>query len=539
MFDYLIIGAGSAGCVLAHRLSEDPSVRVLLLEAGPADKARDIHVPAAFSRLFKTEYDWAYHSEPQQQVNRRRMFLPRGRVLGGSSSINAMIYIRGNRLDYDHWAALGNRGWGYDDLLPYFKKSERQGQLRDSFHGLDGLLSVNDLRDPHPVTQAFVDAAEEMGFARNPDFNGAQQEGFGQYQVNQEKGKRHSAAAAFLTPILDRPNLEVRTGVQVRRILLEGKRAVGVEYQLPTHIQEVRARREVILAAGAYNSPQLLMLSGIGDPAELTKHNIEQKHALPGVGQHLQDHLIVPLSFRSQSKKTLDVAEKWPAMVDYLVWGEGPLSSNVAEAGGFVHTRDGLEGPDVQYHFAPGFFMNHGFDRPEGYGFSFGPTLLQPGSKGAVRLQSADPLAAPRIDHQYFTDPEDLETLVRGFRLAMDFANTEALGRYLRSYYLPNKRLSQADEIRRHIREHVQTLYHPTGTCRMGDDDLAVVDDQLRVHGLQGLRVVDASAMPQIVRGNTHAPTVALAEKAADLIKQGLDAYAHPSIKVKEKLSEN
>lgn len=520
MQDYIIIGAGSAGCALAHRLSENPDCQVLLIEAGGKDRKREISIPAAFSQLFKTRYDWNYNTVPQPFAGFRQMYLPRGKVLGGSSSINAMIYIRGNALDYEHWADLGNPGWDYPSVLPYFKRSEQQQHGADAFHGSEGLLSVSDLQDPYPISQSFVEAGVELGFERNPDFNGAQQEGFGLYQVTQRAGKRCSAAKAYLAPILDRPNLTIMTDTDVLRLVIERGRAVGVECQLKTHIGEFRASEEIILAAGSYNSPYLLMKSGIGPAEELRAADITVKLDLPGVGQNLQDHLIVPMIFHNRDHHTLESASNLRNLVNYLVWGEGPLSSNVAEAGGFIHTRSGLAGPDIQYHFAPGYFLNHGFSKPQqGHGFSFGPTLLQPESVGRIRLDPHRPEQGPLIDHHYLAAEQDIKTLSQGMRVGYQLLRTKALGRYFKDYYLPSRKLLREGDLERHIRNTAQTIYHPVGTCKMGQDHLAVVDAELRVHGIEGLRVADASVMPRIIRGNTNATSIMIGEKAADLIK--------------------
>ncbi|WNJ18538.1 GMC family oxidoreductase N-terminal domain-containing protein [Pontibacter sp. G13] len=518
-FDYIIIGAGSAGCVLANRLSEDPSVHVLLIEAGKKDSKMEIQIPAAFSKLFHSEFDWGYQSTPSPFSGDRRHFLPRGKVLGGCSSVNAMIYIRGNALDYDHWFDLGNQGWSYEEMLPFFKKGEGHVDGEHPFHGGNGLLTVSHLRDPMPTSHAFISAGEELAIPINPDFNGNYQEGLGFYQVTQRKGKRCSASDAFLKPIRSRPNLKILTRKTVTRILIEEGTAVGVEYREKHHVQQVRCTREVLVSAGAYNSPQLLMLSGIGPADHLKSHGIEVTLDLPGVGQHLQDHYIVPMVFHNRDKRTLENAERLPSLLNYLFWTEGPLSSNVAEAGGFIKTRKELPAPDIQFHFAPGYFFNHGLDRPKsGHGFSIGPTLLQPESIGSIQLQSADPLDAPLIDHNYLSDARDVETLKAGMKVAYEIAHSEAMSNFFDGYYLPNKHLESDRELDRHIRTQGQTLYHPTGTCKMGSDEMAVVDEQLRVHGVQHLRIVDASIMPQIVRGNTNAPTIAIAEKAAEMI---------------------
>ncbi|GAB4422122.1 MAG: GMC family oxidoreductase N-terminal domain-containing protein [Bacteroidia bacterium] len=533
MYDYIIIGAGSAGCVLAHRLTEDPQVRVLLIEAGGKDTKPEIRIPAAFSKLFKTRYDWNYSTPPQPHAGGRSLYLPRGRVLGGCSSINAMIYIRGHRLDYDAWAAAGNKGWSYADVLPYFCKSEDQLRGSDAWHGAGGPQVISDLQEPFPVTRAFVEAGRELGYPVNPDFNGAGQEGFGIYQVTQRDGRRMSTAEAFLKPILHRPNLTVQTDTLVQRIVVENRRAVGIEYRTPTHIQEIRARREVILAAGAYNSPQLLMLSGIGPAEELRRHGIAVKHDLPGVGQHLLDHLIVPMVFHNRDKHTLDEATRWYHLANYYIWAEGPLSSNVAEGGAFIRTREELAAPDIQFHFAPGYFLNHGFDNPgKGHGLSMGPTLLQPRSVGSVRLASARPEDAPVIDHRYLEAQEDVDTLVAGMKVGYQLIDTRALRAYFAGFYYPRKRLRSDAELAEHVRMSAQTLYHPVGTCRMGQDERAVVDEQLRVRGIEGLRIVDASVMPAIVRGNTHAPVMMIAEKAAAMIRLRIEATRNDRIAV-------
>lgn len=518
MFDYIIVGAGAAGCALANRLSENPDKEVLLVEAGKADKKREIHIPAAFTRLFKTEYDWNYQSIPQPYAGDREMYLPRGKVLGGSTSMNAMIYIRGHRVDFDQWAALGNRGWDYDSVLPYFLRSEGNSSANGAYHSQEGEVHVSDLSEPFSVSEAFVRAGAELGYPTNPDFNGNRQEGFGLYQVTQKHGRRFSAARAFLEDAEKRPNLTILKQAQVLRVLIENSRAVGVEVKIPTHIQEYRAS-EVILSAGAYNSPQLLMLSGVGDPDHLQEMGIGVKHALAGVGQNLQDHLIVPMVFQNRDHHTLEEAESLKSFTHYLFWGEGPLSSNIAEAGGFIKTSNDLPAPDIQYHFAPGFFLNHGLNRPEqGHGFSLGPTLLQPESIGQVRLQSKNPYQAPAIDHNYLSEEKDVETLINGMRIGYELLKTRALGRYFKDYHLPNRKLVQPGELERHIRHHSQTLYHPVGTCKMGQDDMAVVDEQLRVRGIEGLRVADASIMPRVIRGNTQAASIMIGEKAADMI---------------------
>lgn len=521
-FDYIIIGAGSAGCVLANRLSADGRYRVALLEAGGADRSPNVQIPAAFSKLFRTRYDWADQSVPQSGLAGRSLYQPRGKVLGGSSSINAMIYIRGHRTDYDSWAAAGNRGWSYEELLPYFKKSERQLHIQDQYHGTEGELVVSSREDHHPLSKVFIQAAQEVGYPANKDFNGARQEGFGCYQLTTHRGQRYSAARAWLKPARSRPNLAVFTHTQVQRILLTDRRAGGVEARQNGRPLSMRARREVILSAGAFNSPQLLLLSGIGDRRQLSELNIPVVHHLPGVGENLQDHLTFPVAFSTHVKDTLDSLERWPFVAknlwQYLRYRRGPLTTNIAEAGGFVKTKAGLPAPNLQFHFGPLYFFEHGFVRPAGNGYSLGPQLLQPRSRGHVRLRSADPSDRPAIDPHYLSEEADIQLLVEGFRIAQRIGLAEAFAPYRTGMYQPAAPLRQTDEIIDYIRQTAEILYHPVGTCRMGRDDRAVVDDQLRVHGVSGLRVVDASIMPRIVRGNTNAPTYMIAEKGADLI---------------------
>ncbi len=527
-FDFIIVGAGSAGCVLANRLSADPRQRVLLLEAGGKDRSPNIHIPAAFSKLFRSPADWNYDTVPQPHMGGRPMYQPRGKVLGGSSSINAMIYIRGHRADYDGWAAAGNPGWSYEEVLPYFKRSEQNLRLGEPYHGRGGELTVSDAHHPHPLSQALLEAARQAGYPLNDDFNGARQEGFGFYQVTIRNGRRCSAARAFLEPARQRPNLQVLTEARAHRLILEGKRVVGVQYERGGRRTEVSARREVILAAGAFNSPHLLMVSGIGPGEQLQAHGLSVQHALPGVGQNLQDHLLGGIAFHTPYRRTMDVGavEGFPAILrhlwQYLAKRGGPLTSNVAEAGGFVYTREGLDAPDLQFHFAPAYFLRHGFDNPKtGRGFGLGATLICPKSVGEVRLASRDPRDLPQIDPRYCSDQRDIETLVRGYHIGKRILQQPAFDTYRGDWCMPDREPANEEEIIRFVRERSETLYHPVGTCKMGNDEMAVVDADLRVHGLQGLRVADASIMPAIVRGNTNAPTLMIAEKAADLILEG------------------
>jgi choline dehydrogenase-like flavoprotein len=518
-YDYIIVGAGSAGCVLAARLSEDPQASVLLLEAGGPDDAREIHIPAAFSKLFKGPLDWNYETEPEPRLNNRRLYWPRGKVLGGSSSINAMIYVRGNPLDYDCWKSFGNDGWGFADVLPYFKKSENQERGASEFHGTGGPMNVADLRTVNPLTQAFLAGAEELGILRNPDFNGARQEGAGLNQVTQRDGRRVSAADAFLKPAMKRPNLTVLTRVHATRAHLEKNRAVGIAYVNEGAAQEARARGEVILAGGSINSPQLLLLSGIGPADEVRRSGVTPVHDLPGVGKNLQDHLMVSVGSLCTKAVSLESAESLGNFMRYIFLKSGPLVSNVAEAGLFLRTRPDLRVPDLQLLFGPAYYVNHGLTRLQKHAFGFGPTLITPESRGEITLRSPNPLEAPAIRANYLASDADLRTLVEGVRLARRIVATKAFDPYRGEEMTPGKSVASEEEIADFIRAESQTLYHPVGTCKMGNDAAAVVDARLRVRGLDGLRVVDASVMPKIPAGNTNAPTIMIAEKAAEMIR--------------------
>jgi choline dehydrogenase len=519
MYDYIIVGAGSAGCVLANRLSADPSVKILLLEAGGPDSQKEIHIPAAFSKLFKTACDWTYFTEPEPHLENRSLYWPRGKVLGGSSSINAMIYIRGHRWDYDHWRALGNRGWDYDSVLPYFKKSEAQENGPSAFHGADGPLHVTNLRSPNPLSEAFIQAAEQSGFQRNSDFNGAQQEGFGQYQVTQRDGKRCSAAAAFLHPVMRRPNLTVKTNVQVFDIIFEKRRAIAVSFQQGEHSAQEHADREIILCAGAVASPHLLMLAGVGPADHLRALGVPVQIDLPGVGENLQDHPAVPVVYQSTQPITLTNAESLSNVARYMCFKNGMLTSNVAEAGGFVSASSTTAAPDTQFHFGPGYYVDHGFQKIKGHAFTLGPTAIRPFSRGRLRLRSSNPLDAPAIHANYLSDPRDMDVMLNGVKLARRIAAADALNQFRGIEMLPGPDARDDDALRQHIARYAATLYHPVGTCKMGNDPASVVDSELRVHGIEGLRVVDASVMPAVIGGNTNAPTIMIAEKAADLIR--------------------
>jgi choline dehydrogenase len=518
-YDYIVVGAGAAGCVLAARLSEDPRVRVLLLEAGPARCPREARIPAAFSKLFKSPVDWNYSTEPEPHAHHRRLYWPRGKMLGGSTAINAMIYIRGNGLDYDHWKSLGNDGWGFADVLPYFLKAENQQRGASPYHGAGGPLCVSDLRYVNPLTQAFLAAAADLGIPANPDFNAATQDGAGLYQVTQRNGQRHSAADAYLRPAMKRPNLTVLTGAQVTRVLLKASRAVGIEYAVDRSTETADADREVILCAGAVNSPQLLLLSGIGPPQELKPAGISAVLDLPGVGKNLQDHPMVSVGYLSLQPVSMASAESLGNILRYLCFRRGVLTSNVAEAGIFKRTRPGLDVPDLQLIFGPAYYVNHGFDTRKEHCFGFGPTLITPQSRGEITLWPANPLTAPVIRANYLSTEADLRVIVEGVKLCREIAHTKSFAAYRGSEVLPGTAVSSDQALAEFVRENLQTLYHPVGTCKMGHDDMAVVDSQLRVRGIDGLRVADASIMPRIIAGNTNAPTVMIAEKAADLIR--------------------
>lgn len=518
-FEYVVIGAGSGGCAVAARLQEG-GAQVLLLEAGVPDETPEIHIPAAFPKLFKSPLDWNYETEAQEHLNGRRLYWPRGKMLGGSSSINAMIYIRGHRADFDAWAAAGNRGWGYDDVLPYFRRGEDFEGGQSEYHGAGGPLHVENRRYTHEICDAITAGFEELGHPANDDFNGPQMEGVGRYHVTQKGGARHSAAVAYLRPALARSGpgtLEARTGAHVTRILLDGQEATGVEYQDSAGMRQVTASRGVILAAGAITSPHLLMLSGIGERAQLEAAGIPVLHDLPGVGKNLQDHLFVPVVYATETPGLKDATSD-AQMSLYMSEQRGMLCSNVGETGGFMKTDPSLPAPDLQFHNGAALFVDHGFRELDGHHYTLLPSLVAPRSRGEIRVTSADPQARPSIEPNYLSDPHDLDVLVRGLELARQVGATAALAPYRLDEVMPGEHVTQRADLEEYIRQEAMTIYHPVGTCRMGHDDLAVVDDQLRVHGISRLWVADASVMPTITRGNTNAPTLMIAEKAADFI---------------------
>jgi choline dehydrogenase len=526
VYDYVIVGAGSAGCVLALRLTENPSTRVLLLEAGPPDDADEIHIPAALNLLFQSTYDWDFRTIPQERAAGREIYWPRGRMLGGSSSMNAMIYIRGNRHDYDTWRDdYGCSGWGYPDIMPYFRRAEANSRGADAYHGGTGPLSVSDLSFQSAMTKTWVAAARECGLPANDDFNGAQQDGSGFYQVTQSGGRRCSAADAYLRPAMARPNLEVKTDTRVTKVVVEGGRAAGVRYLQRGTEETAYAQGEVILSAGTIGSPQLLMLSGIGPADHLRDMGIPVAVDSPGVGANLSDHPVVPAIWRTPKVPALWEKAGPKNLFRWQLRHSGPFTSNVAESGGFSRTRPSLAAPDLQWHALPTPFLNQGLGDPQTRAFTLLITLVDVGSRGQIWLRSADPRHKPAIDPAYLSDSTDIAPLVEGVRMAREFAVAGSLAKVCTEELAPGPGVHTDAEVRDWIRRELCTLYHPVGTCAMGGDSrlalakiTSVVDPELRVRGVEGLRVVDASVMPTVPRGNTNAPTIAIAERAADLI---------------------
>jgi choline dehydrogenase len=537
MVDYLIVGAGSAGCVLANRLSAVPENAVVLLEAGGRDTNPFIHMPAGYLALMKSgSVDWHYHTDPQPHLDNRVLFWPRGKVLGGSSSINGMVYIRGHASDYDMWAQLGNRGWSYADCLPYFIRSEGRETGADDYHGGDGPLRTSRLPElTHPLTRAWFEAGKQAGFRATDDFNGAELEGFGPVDSTIADNQRASAARCYLHPVLKRPNLKVITKALASRILMEGGRAVGVEYIRNGQVHTLRAEREVILAGGAINSPQLLQLSGIGDGDHLRPLGIKVVHELKGVGQNLQDHLACgvkqrctqPISFLTHTKPL--GATK--AFIQYVLTRTGPATSHGLEAMAFLKSQPDLVAPDLQFFFVLLMYSDHGRKITSEHGFMAYFNIARPESRGSIMIRSADPQQHPSIRPNYLEAPEDVRNMRDGIRMGRQIIAQKAFDPYRGAEYAPGSGAASDADIDAYVRQTCETIYHPVGTCKMGSDPLAVVDDRLRVRGVEGLRVIDASIMPRLVSGNTNAPTIMIAEKGADFIldRQPLAAATRPA----------
>jgi len=523
--DYVVVGAGSAGCVLAARLTEDPSVRVVLLEAGGADTNRWIHIPLGFGKTFADpSVNWCFETEPDPGAGGRKIFWPRGKVLGGSSSINGMVYIRGQAEDFDMWRQQGNTGWSFDDVLPYFRKSEQQQTFKDEWHGTDGALAVSDVIEKSPICEAFKRAAIEAGHNDNRDFNGATQEGVGYHQTTTRNGKRCSTAVAFLHPAMNRANLQVITGATTERVTFEGKRATGIAFRQGGARRSVRSRREVILCAGAIGSPHILMLSGVGPEVHLNEHGIGVVHHLPGVGQALQDHYSAAIKLKCTQPITVNdvMLSKFrmlKAGLDYYLFKRGPLTLNTAEVALFARTRPELLTPDVKFSIA-----NFSADRPQDglhpwSGFTLLVYQLRPESRGEIRLKSADPMAAPAMYPNYLATETDRRCIVDGLKMGRDLLASLHMRPFVASEFVPGDAVRTDAELLDYARNFGGTVFHPTSTCKMGIDPMAVVDPQLRVYGLEGLRVADASVMPAVISGNTNAPTIMIGEKLADMLK--------------------
>jgi choline dehydrogenase len=521
--DYIIIGGGTAACVLANRLSKNPANEIILLESGGKPDHAKLTIPASFYQMFKSRYDWNFHTVPQKQVNNRKMYQPRGKMLGGCSQLNAMIYIRGAAKDYDEWAAMGNHLWSYKKVLPYFKKGKNNFSIDSQYHTKGGEQNISNHRVIGHLTNEFIASAQANGFKHNPDFNGKDQVGVGTYQLFQKGGKRESVYDSFLKPIQKRKNLRVITGATVKKIVFEDNKAEFVEYYENGKQKKAKARREVILCAGTFGSPQILMRSGIGDINELKEHGIIPKVDISEVGKNLQDHLAFGINVETASRYSYDGKDKLPKLLkpllQYLLFKRGPLSSNIAEGGAFFKTDKNLPAADFQILFAPATFIKHGLlDLGNHKGFTMGACHLQPKSRGTVKLKNKSLRAAPLIDPNYMSAEEDREALVKGYKAIQQILYSDPLIKYIKKEKFPSKKLESSDEILDFLRNYIQTLYHPVGTCRMGLDLESVVDQRLKVRGVLGLRVVDASVMPKIIRGNTQAPVMMIAERAAEFI---------------------
>ena len=525
-FDYIIIGAGAAGCVLANRLSADPKVRVLLLEAGGRDSSMLVKIPAGFGKVMGTAVNWIFDTAPQKHLRNRSMFLPQGKVLGGSTSINAMLYVRGNRDDYDAWRDKGNVGWGYDDVLPYFTVHERNERIADKYHGTTGELNVADQVQTNPLSKAFVRASQQAGIPFTNDPNGADQTGVFYHQVTQRGAKRESASTAFLRPVAKRRNLVIRTGAEVTRINLEGKVATGVTYKQGDSTHTVGASREVILSAGALNSPRLLLLSGIGPSEEIQAAGVTPVHDLPGVGKNLHDQLEVYITVDSKEPISYTGEDRTLRMlghgIQYTLYKTGPATATVTEAGAFVRSDPSLAQPDIQLHMLPVTVKwkdgARTAEKVTGHGFTILACAIRPKSRGEVKLRTGDPFGPPIVDPNYMAEEEDWATSVRGLEIIRDILTQPAFAPYAKKETMPGTNVKSDADLREYITEWGKTDYHPVGSCRMGVDDLAVVDPQLRVHGLKNLRVIDSSIMPDIISGNTQAPAMMIGEKGAALI---------------------